>query len=64
MSLSMAAFTYLNAWWISLFLVLPFSPEPGRWKKKIVAVSVVAAMITGGIALLLESGLVPLRDTL
>ncbi len=38
MSVTMAVFTYINAWWISLFLVWPFGVEaqqPGADKDTI-----------------------------
>jgi predicted secreted protein len=78
MSLSMAIFTFINAWWIMLFMVLPFgverpenrdkveyaaAPKAVRWKKKFLVAAVLAAAVTALLAVIINSGLVRV-DTL
>ena len=78
MSPSMAFFTFLNAWWISLFLVVPFfvksaenpaaheykaSPQPVPWKKVLLVDTLVALAATVLLALIIGSGYFPM-DTL
>ncbi|MFO0388408.1 MAG: DUF1467 family protein [Alphaproteobacteria bacterium] len=73
MSLTFAAFTYLNLWWVSLFLCWPFcveakpegekstnaldytsSPKTIYWKKMLVLTSVVSAVITAFVAVIIH----------
>mgnify|MGYP002785121867 CR=1 FL=1 len=73
MSLSFIAFTYLNLWWVSLFLCWPFcveakpegeknenaldytsAPKVIYWKKMLVLTSVVSAVITAFIAVIIH----------
>lgn len=63
MTLSMAIFTYINAWWISLFLVRPFYMTPViRWKKMIIATTIFAALATSALALMIKYEIVPLHS--
>lgn len=71
--------TYLVVWWITFIAVLPFgvkrteNPEEGHshgapqnpmlWRK-IFATTVIAAVIVWLIALLLQSGIVPVRHAI
>jgi predicted secreted protein len=79
MSLSMTIFTFLNAWWISLFMVLPLSIERGErsseleyaaapkrihWRRIMVVTTLLAVFFTAALALLIKSGIIPVRDTL
>lgn len=76
MSISMAIFTFINVWWISLFFVLPLgvekdghhlpanyigAPKNVDWKKKLIQTSLIAAAITGILALIINSGIVQIR---
>ncbi len=78
MSLSFAAFTFLNAWCLSLFMVAPFfvtaakssqkedyaaAPAPMPWRRIIRINTLVALVITAGLALLIKSGIIPIRHT-
>ena len=71
-----AIVTYACAWWLVLFMVLPWgaappeNPQPGhatsapekpRMLLKILVTSVLAGLVTYGIKLVIESGLVDLR---
>jgi predicted secreted protein len=75
MSLSMAVFTFINAWWIMLFFVMPFgvktaesrneheyaaAPKAINWKKMLAINTVLALLATGGLAWLIHSGLIQL----
>ena len=77
MTLSMAIFVFINAWWISLFMVLPASIERGerdsqleyaaapkriKWKRILVVTTLLALFFTAALALLIKSGIIPLRD--
>ena len=77
MTPTFAVFTYLIAWWIMLFIVMPFyihtgehrssmeyaaAPKTIRWKRALVVNTLAAAVVTFGLYLLLKSGLVPLRN--
>jgi hypothetical protein len=55
----MAIFTYLVTWCITPFLVIPFRPTI---KRGLLINTLLAAVITLGIYVLLKSGLVPLRN--
>lgn len=76
MSLAMAIFTYLNAWFISLFFVLPFgvkrdeqagardyaaAPAPMKWRKLFIINSFVGLGFTLAIYWLVGSGLISVR---
>lgn len=78
MSPSMAFFTFLNAWWVCLFVVVPFfvkpaetkaetdyaaAPQPVPWKKILLIDSLLALLVTVVLALIIGSGLFPM-DTL
>jgi predicted secreted protein len=78
MSISMAIFTFINAWWIMLFFILPFmtrpaaqhtrmeyaaAPQPIRWRKLFVIDTVLSLAVTGILALIINSGVFPV-DTL
>ncbi len=59
MSPSFAFFTFLITWCITIFLVIPFRLTVRRallWN------TLLAAIVTLAICLVLKSGLVPLRD--
>lgn len=73
----MAIFTFINAWWISLFFMLPFSIEaPGkqegigyaaapkkiRWKRLLVGATIVAFFVTVALALTIKTGIVPVKN--
>lgn len=75
----MAAFTYLVSWWIVWIAVLPFGAQPEAqpqagharsapakpmFARKILATSVVAAILVAALAWLMSSGLVSLRDAI
>lgn len=79
MSLSMAFFTFLNAWWIMLFVVLPLNiekntdrteveyaaaPKSINWRRVLWTNTLLAAAVTGLLALVIHSGVIPLRDVL
>jgi len=72
-------FTYLVSWWIVFMAVLPFGvqrvekPEAGHSHgapakplllKKIIATTLISGVIVWLIALLLQSGIVPLRHAI
>lgn len=76
MSISMALFTYLNAWFVSLFFTLPFfartprnseglgyaaAPETPAWRRVLTINSLLALMLTGVLAIVMSSGLISLR---
>lgn len=77
MSWPMTVFTFLNAWFITLFFVVPFwtrpslkaekneyagAPQTIRWKKLLIFNTGVAFTITVLLAWFVSSGLVPVRD--
>ena len=76
MPLTFVFFTYLNAWFVTLFAVLPFfihdaraqgveyaaAPRPVRWKRAFLVNTLVSAAITAGLAWLVGSGLISVRD--
>jgi predicted secreted protein len=78
MSVTMAVFTFLNAWWICLFMALPFGREDGtkeniaynasparfNWKKSFKIATLLAALFTVALALIINYELVPLRNML
>lgn len=76
MSISLAFFTFLNAWCVSLFLAFPFSIEMGekaegidyvaapkriRWKKLLLIATAIAVAFTLTLALIIKSGIVSVR---
>lgn len=78
MSSSMAIFVFLNAWWVSLFIALPMSIERGepdskleyvaapkriKWMRIIIITTILALIFTGALALLMKSGIIPVRDS-
>lgn len=77
MSISFAVFTFINAWWVSLFVVLPWSIERGenntieyaaapkriRWRRVAVATTLLAIFFTAALALVIKSGIIPVRDS-
>lgn len=71
-----AVVTYVCVWWLVFFMALPWGaappehPEPGhatsaperpRLLLKVLVTTVIAGIVTYGVALLLDSGLVSLR---
>lgn len=64
MSLSLAFFTFLNAWCISIFLVLPFvdRTRPIPRKKTLLHITLTAFFLTLLLALIIKSGIVPVRN--
>jgi len=78
MSVSMAIFTFLNAWFITLFFVLPFyirpadkpapqeyaaAPKAVRWKRALFINTMLSILATGALALLIHSHLVDVSTT-
>jgi predicted secreted protein len=78
MSLSMAIFTFINAWWILLFAVVPCfvkpaqskdkndyaaAPAPVPWKRILVIDTLLALLVTLVLAMVIASGFFPM-DTL
>ncbi len=76
MSWLMAFFTFLNAWWITLFVTVPMCIETGskdseleydaaprriHWRKILWLNSLIAAFATLALALVIESGIVQVR---
>lgn len=76
-----AFFTFLNAWWVMLFVAIPFSirhenkdgekiegesyiaaPKAIYWKKVIAIATSLAAFITVALALVIKSGIVPVKN--
>lgn len=77
MTLSMAIFTFINAWWISVFLMLPFSietpekadehttpaaPKKIHWKRIVTGATLLAFFFTLTLALVIKSGIVPVKN--
>ncbi len=77
MSLTFAIFTFLNAWAVALFLAFPFSiempekqegmdyvaaPKKIHWKKMAIIATVIAATFTLTLAIVIKSGIVPVRN--
>lgn len=76
MSIWMALFTFINAWCITLFAVLPTSIEHGphdsamdyeaapkriNWRRIIRINTIVALLVTAALALVIKTGIVPLK---
>jgi predicted secreted protein len=76
MSLSLGVFVFINAWCLTLFMVVPFfttseekegsnyvaAPKALKWRRVIVANSLVALVATLAVMGVIESGLLPMRD--
>lgn len=75
----MALFTFVNAWWVMLFVALPFATEknegsggieyaaaPRRvyWRKALIIATVLSFLVTGLLAAVIASQLIPLRDVI
>jgi predicted secreted protein len=78
MSLSLGFFTFLNAWWIMLFFVLPFhirkndrdtdiayaaAPATPPWRRIIIINTALSLAITAILAVIINSGVFTLGDT-
>jgi predicted secreted protein len=77
MKLTFLLFIYVNAWFVCLFMVLPFfvkaqSKEEGEvvyagaprsivWKRALLVNSLVALVATGAMAWLIQSGLINVK---
>ncbi len=79
MSFAMAIFTFINAWCISLFFVLPgavvanedtgvddplhyaAAPKKIRWRRVLLLTTLWALLITTALALVIKSGIIPIR---
>ena len=82
MPLTFAFFTFLNAWWIMLFVAIPFStkyeeitekqalegyraaPKAIYWKKAAIIATILAVLITITLALVIKSGIVPVKNSI
>ena len=77
MSLSFAAFTFLNVWWVMLFFVLPFharpndtpsqlnyaaAPKTPRWKRVVKINTVISLAVTVLLALIINSHIFNFSD--
>lgn len=82
MPYSFAFFTFLNAFWIMLFIAIPFSTEYAKetekqppasegyvaapkiiyWKKAVIIAAALALLVTLGLALVIKSGIVLVKD--
>ncbi len=72
MNWSMAIFTFINAWWIMLFFVLPFSIQHDEgsyggvkitgWRKKLAINTLLSMLVTAGLALIINGGFFTLRS--
>lgn len=71
MTPTLAVFTFINAWWICLFMSLPFgrqqegakddvaynaAPAKFNWKKASLIATVLASIVTLVLALIINSG--------
>jgi predicted secreted protein len=78
MSPSLAVFTFINAWWILLFVIVPFhvkpseskaerdyaaAPAPVPWKRIFLIDALLSLLVTAALALIIHSGYFPM-DTL
>lgn len=76
MSFAMAVFTFVNVWCVTLFIALPMwivrgthsrpeeyqaSPKQIYWRKIAVTNSIIALVATAAIALVIETGIVPVK---
>ncbi|MBY0407912.1 MAG: DUF1467 family protein [Rickettsiales bacterium] len=79
MTWSMGVFTFLNAWWLSLLIVMPFFVRPAKtrsaveyagapqgmpWKKLVAVNTLVSLCATLVLAAIVHSGWFPMRDSL
>ncbi len=79
MSLSLTIFTFINAWWIMLFFVLPFhitvadqsdplayaaAPQSVRWKRAFKVNTALALGVTVVLWLMVRFEVIPLHDLL
>jgi|GEM_PF-1777803 len=82
MSPTMALFTFINAWFIMMFFVIPFAierpkhsatrseldyaaaPTKIHWRRFLLINTVLAALATAVLALLVGGGVVPLHNWL
>lgn len=82
MPLTFAFFTFLNAWWIMLFVAIPFStqyeeitekqalegyraaPKAIYWKKAAIIATILAVLCTITLALVIKSGIVPVKNSI
>jgi predicted secreted protein len=77
MTLSFGIFTFINVWWVMLFMVLPVgvrmsasrtnleyaaAPQPHKWKKLFIINSIISFFVTLMIALLIHYDAVPLKN--
>lgn len=77
MSPAMAVFTFIVSWWIVLFAALPLSiersenptkteyaasPKTVRWGRILLITTLLAALVTALIALVIHSGWITVRD--
>lgn len=78
MSLIMGIFTLINAWCLSVFLMLPFSieaagkqeginyaaaPKKILWKRLLWGATILSILLTVALALVIKSGMVSVRNT-
>ena len=76
MSVSMAIFTFINVWCVTLFVALPLgiirstpqtsleyaaAPKKIHWRKIFRINTLVAAIVTALIALIIKTGIIPVR---
>ncbi len=81
MTPAFALFTFLNAFWIMVFVAIPFSikyedeseikssasegyaaaPKTIHWKKAIIITTILALIVTLALALIIKSGIVPVK---
>lgn len=54
-----AVFTFLNVWWIAAFIVIAFQKQrTDRLKKTVIYSTLLSALLTGLIALLMDVGII------
>jgi predicted secreted protein len=76
MSFSMAIFTFINVWCVTLFATLPMSivrgdhqtameyqaaPKKIIWRRIAIINTIVALIVTAAIALVIKTGIVPVK---
>ncbi|NBO19208.1 MAG: DUF1467 family protein [Proteobacteria bacterium] len=77
MSLSLGIFTFINAWCVTLFFVMPFfvvrdetaadsdyaaAPKTPKWRRVVLVNSLVALVVTLIVAGVIESGWLSMRE--
>lgn len=77
MSLSMAVFTFLNVWCVTLFISLPLgivrekhesameyeaAPKRIYWRKIAIINTIIAVIVTAALAIIIKTGIVPVRQ--